>query len=81
MLQQELGTYCGYSTILLASNLKDPSAKVYTVDICEPNIEIACQMIGHAGQTDKVVHVVKPLDQSIEVGTLRFVKAHSVCSI
>jgi len=62
----ELGTYCGYSTILLADHLKNPSARVYTLDICEPNVEVAKQMIAHAGLSDKVVHVVKPLDQSIE---------------
>eukprot|EP00882_Tetradesmus_deserticola_P024677 GHRQ01026984.1.p1 GENE.GHRQ01026984.1~~GHRQ01026984.1.p1 ORF type:complete len:191 (+),score=61.83 GHRQ01026984.1:728-1300(+) len=66
----ELGTYCGYSTILLAAHLKDPSAKVYTIDICEENVQIAKQMIAHAGLTDKVVHVVKPLDQAVEVRDL-----------
>jgi predicted O-methyltransferase YrrM len=67
LLLQELGTYCGYSTILLAAHLKDPSAKVYTIDICEENVQIAKQMIAHAGLTDRVVHVVKPLDQAVEV--------------
>ena len=64
---QELGTYCGYSTILLAAHLKDPSAKVYTIDICEENVEIAKQMIAHAGLTERVVHVVKPLDEAVQV--------------
>lgn len=62
----ELGTYCGYSTILLAAHLKDPSAKVYTIDICEENVEIAKQMIAHAGLTERVVHVVNPLDQAVQ---------------
>jgi protein-L-isoaspartate O-methyltransferase len=64
---QELGTYCGYSTILLAAHLKDPSAKVYTIDICEENVAIARAMIAHAGLTDRVVHIVKPLDQAVQV--------------
>jgi catechol O-methyltransferase len=68
---QELGTYCGYSTILLAAHLKDPSAKVYTIDICEENVAIAKAMIAHAGLTDRVVHIVKPLDQAVEVGCVR----------
>lgn len=67
---QELGTYCGYSTILLASELKDPTAQVYTIDICEDNVEIAKQIIAHAGQNDKVVHVVKPLEQAVQVSCL-----------
>lgn len=62
----ELGTYCGYSTILLASHLEDPEARVYTLDICEDNVQVAKQMIAHAGQSDKVVHVVKPLDQAVQ---------------
>lgn len=62
----ELGTYCGYSTILLASELKDPTARVYTIDICEDNVDIAKQMIAHAGQSNKVVHVVKPLEQAVQ---------------
>eukprot|EP00878_Enallax_costatus_P029853 GHUV01032416.1.p2 GENE.GHUV01032416.1~~GHUV01032416.1.p2 ORF type:complete len:171 (+),score=45.14 GHUV01032416.1:161-673(+) len=64
----ELGTYCGYSAILLASKLQDPTARVYTLDICEDNVAIARQLIAHAGLNDRVVHVVKPLEQSMEVG-------------
>jgi hypothetical protein len=64
---QELGTYCGYSTILLAAHLKDPAARVYTIDICPENVDIAKQMIAHAGQSSKVVHVVKPLDEAVAV--------------
>jgi hypothetical protein len=30
-------------------------------------VQIAKQMIAHAGLTDRVVHVVKPLDQAVEV--------------
>eukprot|EP00878_Enallax_costatus_P023982 GHUV01025565.1.p3 GENE.GHUV01025565.1~~GHUV01025565.1.p3 ORF type:complete len:197 (+),score=58.32 GHUV01025565.1:390-980(+) len=63
----ELGTYCGYSAILLASKLQDPTARVYTLDICEDNVAIARQLIAHAGLNDRVVHVVKPLEQSMEV--------------
>jgi predicted O-methyltransferase YrrM len=40
---------------------------VYTIDICEENVAIAKAMIAHAGLTDRVVHIVKPLDQAVEV--------------
>lgn len=62
----ELGTYCGYSTIMLAAHLTAPGGAVYTVDICEPNVAVARQMIAHAGVDSRVVHVVKPLEQAVE---------------
>lgn len=64
---QELGTYCGYSTVLLASHLRDPAGRVYTVDILEENVAVARGIIGHAGLSDRVVHVVKPLAAGLEV--------------
>jgi predicted O-methyltransferase YrrM len=33
----------------------------------QENVAIARAMIAHAGLTDRVVHIVKPLDQAVEV--------------
>lgn len=49
----ELGTYCGYSTVRIAS-LLPPNAKLYTLEFNPDNAVIARQVIAWAGVEDKV---------------------------
>lgn len=52
----ELGTYCGYSTILMLKNMKNINSKVYTIDPDEYTVNnIAKQIIKKAGLLDRVV--------------------------
>lgn len=66
---QELGTYCGYSTVLLSNELKAPGSKVYTVDVVEANVAVARKVIAHAGLTSKVEHVMGPLQENLQVSS------------
>lgn len=49
----ELGTYCGYSTVRIAS-LLPPQAKLITLEFNPGNAAIARQVIAWAGLEDKV---------------------------
>ncbi|XP_029908529.1 catechol O-methyltransferase B [Myripristis murdjan] len=49
----ELGTYCGYSTVRIAS-LLPPNAKLFTLEFNPHNAVIARQVIAWAGVEDKV---------------------------
>uniref|UniRef100_A0A3Q0RS41 catechol O-methyltransferase n=1 Tax=Amphilophus citrinellus TaxID=61819 RepID=A0A3Q0RS41_AMPCI len=50
----ELGTYCGYSTVRIAS-LLPPHAKLITLEFNPDYAKIACQVIAWAGLEDKVI--------------------------
>ncbi len=49
----ELGTYCGYSAILMASQLKD-GGHVDSLELNADNAAVARELIEYAGLTDKV---------------------------
>lgn len=52
----ELGTYCGYSTILMLKNMKNTNSKVYTIDPDTTTVNsIAKHIIKKAGLLDRVV--------------------------
>lgn len=50
----ELGTYCGYSTVRIAS-LLPPRAKIITLEFNPDYAKIARQVIAWAGLEDKVM--------------------------
>lgn len=62
----ELGTYLGYSAIRIASRLP-PGAKLYSIDVTAANVDIAKQVIAHAGLSDQIEHLVGTLDDVVEV--------------
>jgi catechol O-methyltransferase len=47
----ELGTYCGYSAVRIASGMQQPSSKLISLEISAANVEIATQVIHHAGNS------------------------------
>lgn len=54
----ELGTYCGYSTVRIAS-LLPPRAKIITLEFNPDYAKIARQVIAWAGLEDKVTRSSK----------------------
>ena len=55
-LALELGTYCGYGALRIASAA--PNAKVYSVELAEANAINARQIWAHAAVADRVTCVV-----------------------
>ena len=55
-LALELGTYCGYGALRIARAA--PSARIYSVELCAANAEIAQRIWAHAGVDDRVTCVV-----------------------
>jgi catechol O-methyltransferase len=55
-LALELGTYCGYGALRIARAA--PSARVYSVEMCAANAEIARRIWAHAGVDDRITCVV-----------------------
>ena len=47
----ELGTYCGYSAIRIASKMTKPDSKVVSIEINPQNCSIAREIIDDAGVT------------------------------
>lgn len=52
----ELGTYCGYSALLMARTA--PDAHIFTVELSADNAEIAHRIWTHAGVADRITCVV-----------------------
>jgi catechol O-methyltransferase len=52
----ELGTYCGYSALLMARTA--PDAHVFTVELSPDNAEVARRIWTHAGVADRITCVV-----------------------
>jgi catechol O-methyltransferase len=50
----ELGTYCGYSAIRIASKMGNPDSKLISIEVNSHNYAIAREMIEHAGLSSKV---------------------------
>jgi catechol O-methyltransferase len=55
----ELGTYCGYSALRMASVA--PTANIFSIEFNNDNAEIARRIFEHAGVTDRVTVVVGTL--------------------
>ncbi len=53
----ELGTYCGYSAVRIASGMQQPSSKLISLEISAANVEIATQVVHHAGNSWFQLHV------------------------
>ena len=49
----ELGSYCGYSAIRIASKMNKPESKLVSIEMNSHNFGIAKEMIEHAG---KILH-------------------------
>lgn len=50
----ELGTYCGYSAIRIASKMTKPDSKLLSIEMNPQNCSIAREIIEHAGMSLKV---------------------------
>jgi len=65
----ELGTYCGYSVIRIASKMTKPDSKLVTIEMNSHNFGIAQEMIEHAGLSSKVTvlkGILSELDDKLE---------------
>ena len=65
----ELGTYCGYSSILLGKSLKELGCPfhIFSVEVVEQNAHVACQLIDCAGLQDQIsVLIFDPQNESLE---------------
>lgn len=51
----ELGTYCGYSAIRIASKMAKPNSMLVSIEMSSHNYAIATEMIEHAGLSSKVL--------------------------
>ncbi|XP_043924635.1 catechol O-methyltransferase [Protopterus annectens] len=74
----ELGTYCGYSAVRMASLLK-PGARLLTVDIEPYHLSIARQIVEFAGVQEKVTllsgssnEIIPQLKDKYQVDTVDF---------
>eukprot|EP01018_Ginkgo_biloba_P002801 Gb_35678 [translate_table: standard] len=61
----EIGTYCGYSAVRIASQLHTPNSKLIALEMSPANCEIARQIIEHAGLSSKVQVVQGKFDERI----------------
>eukprot|EP00253_Pinus_taeda_P008851 PITA_08851 len=65
----EIGTYCGYSAIKIASKMTDPDSKLVSIEMNSHNYGIAKEMIEHAGLSSKVTVLkgtLNDLDDKLE---------------
>lgn len=62
----ELGTYLGYSAIRISQSMP-PQSKLYSLDPDEVHVQLARQMIDHAGVSDKVEVIHGTLQGSTKV--------------
>jgi catechol O-methyltransferase len=63
----ELGTYCGYSTILMLKNMTNPESKVYCVDPDTETIhKITIPILRKAGLLSRVVFILECSDSAIQ---------------
>jgi catechol O-methyltransferase len=56
MVAVELGSYIGYSAVLIARRLPD-EGHLFCIEVFKPNAEIVKKMVAHAGLADKVTVV------------------------
>ncbi|KAH9289024.1 hypothetical protein KI387_033141 [Taxus chinensis] len=65
-LALELGTYCGYSAIKIASKMAKPESKLISLEMNPANCNVAKAMKEHAGHATKVEIVEGTLSDSLE---------------
>ncbi|GLJ33505.1 hypothetical protein SUGI_0673920 [Cryptomeria japonica] len=63
----ELGTFCGYSAVRIASQLHKEGSKLLSFEMSADNCTIARQIIEHAGLSSKVVVVQGKFNERIDV--------------
>nr|QCG81601.1 O-methyltransferase [Haplomitrium mnioides] len=61
----ELGAYCGYSAVRIASQLP-PGSKLISVEMSPQNVSIARQIVEHAGLSSKVTVIEGILSTKVE---------------
>ena len=54
----ELGTYCGFSAIRIASKMTKPDNKLVSIEMNSHNFGIAKEMIEHAGQNFNSFNII-----------------------
>jgi len=65
----EIGTYCGYSAVRIASQMQRPRSMLLAVEMGPLNCQIATQIIDHAGLFSKVRVVEGKFDERL--GTVK----------
>lgn len=63
----EIGTYCGYSAVRIASQLQRPESALLAVEMSPLNCQIATQIIDHAGLSSKVRVVEGKFNERLDV--------------
>lgn len=63
----ELGTFCGYSAVRIASQLHKEGSKLLSFEMNPDNCNIARQIIEHAGLSSRVVVVEGKFNERLEV--------------
>jgi len=62
----EIGTYCGYSAVRIASQMQKSGSKLLAVEMSPLNCQIATQIIDHAGLSSKVRVVEGKFDERLD---------------
>lgn len=62
----EIGTYCGYSAVRIASQMQKPGSMLLAVEMSPLNCQIATQIIDHAGLSSKVRVVEGKFDERLD---------------
>ncbi|CAI7858267.1 unnamed protein product [Closterium sp. NIES-54] len=62
----ELGAFCGYSAVRIASQLSLPGARLVSVELSESRSSVVRGMVAHAGLSDKVTVVTGTLQTSTD---------------
>ncbi|CAI5459628.1 unnamed protein product [Closterium sp. Yama58-4] len=62
----ELGAFCGYSAVRIASHFSKPGARLISVELSEFRSSIVRSMVAHAGLSDKVTVVTGTLQTSTD---------------
>lgn len=62
----EIGTYCGYSAVRIASQMQRPKSMLLAVEMSPLNCQIATQIIDHAGLSSKVRVVEGKFDEKLD---------------
>jgi len=62
----EIGTYCGYSAVRIASQLQRPGSMLLAVEMSPLNSQIATQIVDHAGLSSKVRVVEGKFDERLD---------------
>ncbi|XP_057860680.2 uncharacterized protein LOC131069331 [Cryptomeria japonica] len=65
-LALELGTYCGYSAIRVASKMTKPGSKLISIEMNPNNCNVAKAMINHAGVASEVEVMEGTLSDKVE---------------